>query len=267
MRYYVVSDTHGFYTQFIEALTKAGWFEDKEPHKLIMLGDLFDRGNEPCELERFVLELMEKEQVILVKGNHESLFQQFIYEDDGLPFSHHISNGTFNTALRLTRINKYDALSDNYTFALAAAKTKYNTKIIPSMKDYFETEHYIFVHGWIPCKQEHFSINGIEYIYKAKWRKSGQRAFEASRWINGMDAYKTVKEPGKTIVCGHWNSSYGHSKYEHKGTEYDENADFSPFYDDGIIAIDACTACSKLVNCIVLEDEPLDINQKNKVAL
>ena len=58
----------------------------------------------------------------------------------------------------------------------------------------------------------------------------------------------------KTIVCGHWHTSYGHSKYEHKGTEFGEDADFSPYYGPGIIAIDACTAFSGKVNCLVIED-------------
>ena len=45
-----------------------------------------------------------------------------------------------------------------------------------------------------------------------------------------MDAVQTCME-GKTILCGHWHSSYGHWKYEHSGSEFDEDADFSPYYD------------------------------------
>ena len=39
-----------------------------------------------------------------------------------------------------------------------------------------------------------------------------------------------------------------------KGSQYDEDADHSPFYGDGIFAIDACTPLSKKINCLVLED-------------
>ena len=70
---------------------------------------------------------------------------------------------------------------------------------------------------------------------------------------NGIDAAQTADE-NKTIVCGHWHTSYGHSKYEHKGTEFGEDADFSPYYGPGIIAIDACTAFSGKSNCLVIED-------------
>lgn len=45
-RLHVVSDVHGYYTQMKSALEKAGFFSDDAPHKLIMLGDIFDRGHE-----------------------------------------------------------------------------------------------------------------------------------------------------------------------------------------------------------------------------
>ena len=37
-------------------------------------------------------------------------------------------------------------------------------------------------------------------------------------------------------------------------SEYGEDADFSPYYEKGIIAIDASTANSGKVNCIVIKD-------------
>jgi hypothetical protein len=68
-----------------------------------------------------------------------------------------------------------------------------------------------------------------------------------------MDAAETSMEE-KTIVCGHWHASYGHVKFEHKGSEFGPDADFSPYYGDRIIAMDACTAESGKVNVLVLED-------------
>ena len=40
-----------------------------------------------------------------------------------------------------------------------------------------------------------------------------------------------------------------------KGGEFENDPDFSPYYGEGIIALDACTAFSKKVNCIVIDDE------------
>ena len=61
MKYYVVADIHGFYTALIEVLTEKGFFEDKEPHKLIVCGDLFDRGLETAKLQEFIVDLMDKD--------------------------------------------------------------------------------------------------------------------------------------------------------------------------------------------------------------
>ena len=72
-------------------------------------------------------------------------------EDKGLPNNHHVHNGTYDTALQLTGINPTIAHIHNYDFADAAKQTPYYTRIIPSMLDFYETAHFIFVHGWIPC--------------------------------------------------------------------------------------------------------------------
>jgi len=41
MKYYVTADVHGFFSELKDALDEAGFFEDKEPHKLIICGDIF----------------------------------------------------------------------------------------------------------------------------------------------------------------------------------------------------------------------------------
>ena len=58
MRYYVVADIHGFYNELVEALNEAGYFNDVTPHKLVVCGDLFDRGKQAKELQSFILDLM-----------------------------------------------------------------------------------------------------------------------------------------------------------------------------------------------------------------
>ncbi len=248
MKYYVTADVHGFYTHFYNALTEAGFFEDPEPHKLIILGDLFDRGEEALKMQDFTLHLMEENRIILIKGNHEDLFEDLATKDHGAALAHHVSNGTYDTVLQLTGFSTSDAGRRPYGFADAARRTPFFKKIIPAMLDYFETEHYVFVHGWIPCANE----NG-EFSYITDWRKADRDEWASARWYNGMDASQTCMVE-KTILCGHWHASYGHFKFEHKGSEFGVDADFSPFYGNKIIALDACTALSRKVNVVVLED-------------
>lgn len=248
MKYYVTADIHGYYTLFRQALAASGFFEDAAPHKLVVLGDLFDRGAEARQLQEFILELLEKEQVILIKGNHEDLFEALVGEDRGQPLNHHVHNGTYDTALQLTGYDSAMAGIRRYDFVDAGKRTPFYTKIIPSMLDFYETDHYVFVHGWISCIYEHG-----KYSYYSDWRNAGADGWENARWSNGMEAAQTCMEE-KTILCGHWHASYGHAKYEKKGTEFGPDADFSPYYGPGIIALDACTAFSGRINVIVLED-------------
>lgn len=248
MKYYVVSDIHGYFAPFKNSLEQAGYFTDSEPHKLVILGDLFDRGYEANALQQFILDLMDEDRVILIRGNHEDLFRMLITTDRGVVYSHHLHNGTFDTVLQLTRLDYSDVLSGDKLIK-EAEKTPYNSKIIPAMRDYYETGHYIFVHGWIPCK-----VSEEGYSFMENWRTAGEKEWAKARWYNGMEAAQTVTVEGKTIVCGHWHASYGHSKFENVGSEFGMDADFSPYYGKGIIAIDGCTAHSKTVNCIVLED-------------
>ena len=117
------------------------------------------------------------------------------------------------------------------------------------MVDYYETAHYVFVHGWIPCIQERDG----SYSHRSDWREATPEEWRRARWCNGMDAAQACTEE-KTILCGHWHCSYGHATYEHKGSEFGPDADFSPYYGPGVIALDACTAYSGKINILTLED-------------
>lgn len=239
MKYYVCSDIHSFFSPFKDALKKAGFFDDAEPHKLLILGDIMDRGQEAVEMQNFVLEQMKQESTILVRGNHEDLFENLVVRNYGQPEIMDLYNGTYNT---LKQLKKCIADPNDLT-AIPFLKT-----IIPAMRNYYETEHYIFVHGYLPGSNEESG-----YTIARNWRKASATAWRRARWVNGIAASLTAS-PDKTIVCGHWHTSYGHTLIEGRGSEFEEDADFSPFYGKNLIAIDACTAYSEKVNCIVLED-------------
>lgn len=258
MRYYVVSDIHGFFDELKTALTKAGFFEDKKPHKLVICGDLLDRGKQSLQVQSFVLDLLEKDQVILIRGNHEDLLLEMIKQWDEKSFFYHYhnSNGTLGTVLQLTKSKDSDLLFRPNTVKQKLLESPFVKNIMPSMLDYYETANYIFVHGWIPCFIDNWiDVNKPLYSFNPNWRNSTKNQWNDCRWINGQEAaFNKIIEPHKTIVCGHWHCSFGHANYEGKGKEFDHNSDFSPYYSKGIIAIDGATAYSKMVNCIVLED-------------
>ena len=257
MRYYVTADVHGYFRELKYTLADKGFFEDQEPHKLIVCGDLYDRGTEALQLQEFILELMAKDQVILIRGNHEDLALNLLSNWHRRSYlqSHHHTNGTIDTLCQLTGASVRDLFTDSENVGRQFLRGPYIQELIPAMVDYYETEHYIFTHGWIPCTPISISSNEKEYVPIADWRSADKPQWDKARWINGMEAaHCGIIESGKTIVCGHWHCSFGHSRYENDGGEFDNSPNFLPYYGNGIIALDACTPISKRVNCIVIED-------------
>lgn len=257
MRYYVTSDVHGYFRELKKALTEKVFFDDKEPHKLIVCGDLYDRGTQAREMQDFILDLLSKDEVILVKGNHEDLALDLLYGWTKGSYLRHFyyTNGTIDTVCQLTETAEETLRCDIEKVGRAFLENPYIQTIIPTMVDYYETKHYIFTHGWIPCVYVDYDPSGKDYIFMENWRNADADAWKKARWLNGMEAaHSGVIEVGKTIVCGHWHCSFGHSRYEKDGGEFDNNPNFTPYYGNGIIALDACTPISKKVNCIVIED-------------
>lgn len=271
MRYYVVADVHGFYSELKKALEDKGFFEDTQPKKLIICGDLMDRGHQALKMQSFVMELMEKDLLIFVKGNHEDLMAKMLcdieeksVDEFGLAdfesgASYHVRNGTWGTALQLADMEPGYALARPKALVARVRQSDFCKKIIPSAINYYETEHYVFIHGWVPCKTDgaNLSPKGIKnFFYNPDWRNASDIEWYYARWYNGMDfaCKKHINVPGKTVVCGHFHTSYGHSVIDGKGSEYDSDADFSPFEAEGILAIDACCAVSGYINCVVIED-------------
>lgn len=270
MKYFVVSDVHGFYKELITALNANGFDANNQDHKLVICGDILDRGKEAVQMQQFVLDLLNKDKVILVKGNHESLMidmlDQLAKYGDEILFSHryHVTNGTFDTLLQLTGMTPMEFERHDYKAVLLARETPFIKEIIPHMVDYFETKHYIFVHGWIPCdvKNPTYNRRDCSYSYRDDWRNASPQDWEDARWLNGMELahYHKVVEPNKTIVCGHYHCSYGWAHIQQERKEFPPKnragweKSFEPYQEDGVIAIDACTAYSGIVNCLVLED-------------
>lgn len=250
-KFFVFSDVHGFYSLLMEALDKAGYDKNNPEHWLISCGDNFDRGDENAEMLDF---LLNSERIILIKGNHEEMLMEALLR--GFSEGHDIHNGTDKTIWQL---------SNNYgEFDSAFEKV---SPLYEKMLNYFETKNHIFVHGWIAvnCIEEHLHWSKYRtYKYNPDWRNASEEDWYESRWLNGMFmAREGVIEENKTIVCGHFHTTWGKARYQRpKGDlngndyyEFGDGADFSPYYDKGIVAIDGCTTYSKQLNVIIIEDE------------
>lgn len=262
-KYFVFSDVHSFYNEWMSALQDAGFDKNNPDHILISLGDLCDRGPDSLKCLNFINSIPQNRKICII-GNHELLLEEMLCR--GYPETHDIHNGTMDTVNDVTGIYGHDKESI-IEFKSNKAWSKYRN----TWKWYYEIGDYIFVHGWIP-------FNGLNHYgqvikkpkYNKDWRNMDHVYFEGATWVNGMELWnKGVREEGKTIVCGHWHTSWGHSKLHNYGVEFidrletcymDEKtgrlfpfAEYGPFIDEGIIALDACTVISGKVNVVVIE--------------
>ena len=271
-KYFVVSDVHSFYDEMMKSLNEGGFQVDNLDHYLVVAGDLFDRGPKTRELYNFVNKL--EDRFIYVKGNHEDLLEDCVADivSGRSISSHHFGNGTVRTVAAFCDCSEWEI---GETRRSEEIKQLVYTKTLPVLnfiatkaKDYVELGDYTVVHGWIPTIDENlspFSKKPLRLAPREWWDNqedySSKDLWKEARWTNGMQAWKDgCVIPDKTIICGHWHCSWGWSyldqeykEFPPKGRKGWENS-FQPYIKSGIMAIDACTAYSGIVNCIVLEE-------------
>ena len=261
---FCLADIHGFYDEMMLALNEAKYDINNPNHIIIHCGDLLDRGSQPLECLKFINSIP-SDRKVLIRGNHEDLLEDIFAREYFM--WHDISNGTAKTVYDLSDFMPEKSEFIDHLAIQDCSKNEELVKYLKSLVDYFEVDNYIFVHGWIPIYSrqgihiDSISRNSGEWKY-GDWRKA--------RWYNGMEKWSQGEIIlDKTIVCGHWHTSWGHAYLHNNGVEWDDEyyenyptAFFTPFIDKNIIALDACTAYSNMVNCykIEIEDDKCQLN-------
>lgn len=280
-KYFVSSDIHSFYTPFKEALDKAGFDISNKSHILLILGDIFDRGDETLEVYNFLKSIPE-DRLILVKGNHELLYEELLRKK--FPQSHDFHNGTVKTFCQIANLPGITAkeIEDGYHYScgtyfdreivtdearemwslvLEEVKKSEITSFVESLKwkNFIEINNYIFVHSFIPTITDGFWYNSKE-SFNENWRNVPDYEWDEAMWGCPWKKYKAgllkpENEKGKTLVCGHWHSFGFREGLD--GVVYKNTAevDYSIYYSKDIIAIDACTALSGICNVFVVESD------------
>ena len=230
LKLFAVSDIHGYAELMKEALSASGYDYQNKDHLLICCGDCFDRGTENRNVLRFFERIDRK---VMVKGNHDERLNEIM--DTGELGFHDYLNGTIVTLQEFFGKYAVSGILDPVDFTGRTGEVRRLSAFIGEMKDYYETAHYVFVHGWLPNE------NGKVL---PDWRNATAAQWSEARWTlwpdgRAMPGY----HDGKTIVCGHYPTF--------------EN-DYGIRYEQGMIAIDAGTDTSKKINVLVLEDELLE---------
>lgn len=253
---FVMSDIHGFYDKMVETLNEAGFDPENPDHWFIGLGDYIDRGDKPLKVIKYLNNLQRK---VLLKGNHEDLFVQCCKR--GEAYSHDYHNGTAKTIFDIAHNSKNDYCDDFdecCTYSLRRVRPFLNDLI-----DYFETEKYIFVHSWIPVIGDTYNFEPYRnYRYDKDWREASSEKWKEARWGNPFILGDKGLLPNKTVVFGHYHTSYPRS-IKNICSEFGQDADFTIYFNkeefnepwkNDYIGIDACTAHSNKMACLILND-------------
>lgn len=234
MKIFVVSDIHGHYTALKTALEQAGFDKDNPCHLLVCCGDYFDRGDENMEVLKFFERL---ERKVLLRGNHEDLLLKLLQTGKLQP--HHYINGTMSTLRNIFGKYAIDPIGDTIDFSGKTRIVDRFCQFIEETVDYYETQRYVFVHGWLPEKGE---------TPQLRQTATGE-AWEQARWTKWTKKYDgTPPLADKTLICGHMPTFFA--------GPFDPGRDPNNseiFYGNGLIAIDAGTADSKRVNVLALD--------------
>ncbi len=171
-RFFIISDIHGCIDK-LERLIRLIEPELRS-RTLVFLGDYIDRGPASCEVVELILRLKAEYDLVLLKGNHEKMFLDF-----------------------LAGINQFLYLENGGELTLASYYNKYKVRegeiIIPSehldfynnLALYHETDDYIFVHAGL---RDQIPLNS--------------QSEEDLLWIREEFIYSTY-DFGKTVIFGH----------------------------------------------------------------
>lgn len=100
---FAISDIHGFYDETIRALNDAGYDENNDEHFLIVIGDIFDRGQQSFQVYEWLYRLTHEGKAIVTKGNHDRFLIKFLEGDnDAFNFLHNGLDATLDDFMHST---------------------------------------------------------------------------------------------------------------------------------------------------------------------
>ena len=251
MRYFVFSDPHGDYEALLGAITEMGYDASNSQHQLVGCGDYFGRAaqsNSDCfNIWQYLISPHHVNKPICIRGNHESILIDAIERRQLTEVD--IYNGEHNTFASFLKRYPSQVKYDCY-LQFDAAKAMMDVGFYDWLKSlpwYFETEHYIFTHGFVPMM---YFTRGVEL------NDFGESEWEEASWSNTPDDIRTLDlmkvGTHKTIVFGHWRAKELNEKFADKWEEKD-----GEIYVDKerkLIGLDTTTALSYKVGCVMIED-------------
>lgn len=154
---YAMSDIHGQYELFERRMNQIRPFLSDGNSKLILLGDYIDRGNQSYKCLKLAYDLEQeygKDRVIVLKGNHELWFEEFLFLNEDIWLEEDKDFFTSGTFLGQEQFKKLDVLPNRkarieYTKECIKKDHRELIHWMRNLRLFYETETQIFVHAGV----------------------------------------------------------------------------------------------------------------------
>ncbi|MCF7927058.1 MAG: metallophosphoesterase [Candidatus Izimaplasma sp.] len=185
-KFFVMSDIHSEYDMMITALKEKGFEEDNNNHKIIIVGDILDRGDQGHKLIVFIGKLIEADRIQGVLGNHDQFLIDFL-DEKFKAVGFNIRYNGFGKTVKLVS-DEVTIYADKLKYLPKKFKKKYPlfSSWVKKLPLYLEFQKHIFVHGALNFKLNNF--------------RNTPRKFATWKFQKDISIPKRVKQ---TIVVGH----------------------------------------------------------------
>lgn len=167
-----MSDLHGNYDKLIKMLEIIKF---KDSDELYILGDIFDKGDKSLEIFDYI---RSHKNIILLKGNHEFMFEKYYEDNSNLPLWY--GNGGQTTHSQI--------MQRQYPFE----KNLY--KYIKKLPVYKVIDKFILVHGGLEFMENYNELNIENFLSK--------QDLQDCLW-NRDNIGKEKQYKDYIVICGH----------------------------------------------------------------
>ncbi|MGN0813786.1 MAG: metallophosphoesterase family protein [Candidatus Coproplasma sp.] len=251
MKYFVFSDVHGDCNALMKAVKEYGYQPENSNHTLVSCGDNFgraDTGEGSKGIFDYLTSPIHKNPPVCLMGNHELilkdiLFKRFLSVTD-------IANGEHKTVYSFLGMKPEEQELTAYDIDYVSRSNLMNWLL--SRPYYFETDNYIFLHGFLPFDWEstQFITDNFDKVSEELWKNACWSQTPAM-----IDAFSTFYPDGidKRIVFGHWHNQQLREVFE-PIVDYENRHSIWKNEKLKLVGLDCCTVLSHRVEMLVVED-------------
>lgn len=220
---FVIGDVHGE----IGLLEKILENWDRERERLLFVGDLIDRGENPGAVLRLVKQLSQEEEVIVLTGNHEKMLLDWLAAPSE-KMAYYISQGGMETIQSLLPENIEEKVTPEELAKRVMEESADLITFIENLPLFYEEKQYVFVHA------------GVDLTI-SDWKKTEEKQFY---WIREPFLFGE-NHTGKVFI-------FGHTPVQNLHSDGSSNIWISP--DQTRLDIDGGAVYGGSLNAIVVEE-------------